>query len=94
MYVLELLTKIPNGKVTTYAELARKAGLHPRKVAHVLKNNKTPDKFPCYKVVMSNSVIGGYSASGGMREKIRRLQADGIEVKNGKVDLKKHLWRF
>ena len=93
MDVLSLLAKIPRGKVTTYAELAKITGLHPRTVAQILKENKHPNKFQCYKVVMSNSTVGGYSARGGVREKIRRLRADGAEVKKGKIDLKKYLWR-
>ena len=69
--VLELLRKIPEKKVSTYASIAKKAGLHPRAVAVILSKNKNLDEHPCYKVVYSSGHIGGYNA--GVRNKIKRL---------------------
>jgi alkylated DNA nucleotide flippase Atl1 len=43
-------------------------------------------------VVKSNGELGGYKL--GSREKERLLSAEGIVIKDGKVDLKKHLFRF
>jgi alkylated DNA nucleotide flippase Atl1 len=43
-------------------------------------------------VVKSNGELGGYKL--GSREKGRLLSAEGIVIKDGKVDLKKHLFRF
>lgn len=86
--IFSFLKRIPCGKVSTYARIAKEAGTHPRAVASVLRSNKDPDVIPCYKVVMSDGRIGGYSGSGGVNEKIRKLKADGILVKNGKADPK------
>jgi deoxyribonuclease V len=87
--VLALLRRIPKGRVTTYAELARAVDSSPRGVASTLASNASPDAFPCYKVVMSDGRLGGYSAAGGIAEKKRRLKADGVEVVSGRVDLKR-----
>ena len=79
-----LLDKIPKGKVTTYKEIARAMGIKGcRYVGQLLNKNPEPDKYPCYKVVRSNGKSGGYS--GGQKNKIQRLQNDGIEIKKGKV---------
>jgi methylated-DNA-[protein]-cysteine S-methyltransferase len=90
----ELLLKIPKGKVTTYKEIGKAMETRGyRFVGQLLHNNKYPDKYPCYKVVKSDGDIGGFAL--GMKDKIRRLNADGIEVKNGKIlDFKKVLHKF
>jgi len=90
--VLELTKKIPKGKVTTYSEIARALG-NPdasRAVGNALKSNACPDKIPCYRVVHSDGSVGGYSGRGSTKEKVRRLERDGIEITKGKVDLKRY----
>jgi len=90
------LKKIPKGKVTTYKELALVMGTHSRAIARILAANKDPENIPCYKVVRSDGSIGGYTFKGRLdvKRKIALLKRDGIEVKNGKIDLKKYLHRF
>lgn len=92
--VYRLLRKVPEGKVTTYKELARAAKTHPRAVGMLMRLNKDPLNIPCYKVVRSDGSLGGYSPDRGIQEKKRLLEEDGVEVKNSKVDLKKHLHTF
>ena len=82
--VFSFLRSIPKGETATYGQIARIVGIHPRAVAAILRSNKDPEHIPCYKVVMSDGSIGGYSASGGIKEKIRRLKSDGLTIKKGK----------
>jgi deoxyribonuclease V len=84
-HTLMLLQQIPKGRVTTYKALAKALGNEKlvRVIGRILSQNKEPDKYPCYKVVYSNGKLGGYSL--GIKEKIRRLKKDGIEVKNNKI---------
>jgi O-6-methylguanine DNA methyltransferase len=94
---LSLLRKIPKGKVTTYKELARATNSSPRAIGQVMRNNKEPEKYPCYKVVRSDGSIGGYSGETKGKEVKRKaslLIKDGIVVNNNKIDLKKHFHRF
>jgi methylated-DNA-[protein]-cysteine S-methyltransferase len=91
--VYSLLKKVPSNKVTTYAELARAAGTHPRAVAVFMKTNRDPGKIECFRVVKSNGQVGGYSGHGGVRKKIELLIKCGIEVENGVVE-NKHVHRF
>lgn len=90
--VLPLLRKIPEGKVTTYKELAEAADSHPRAVGKILNSNPEPDKYPCYKVVKSDGKLGGYKL--GKDKKAELLGEDGAQVKGGKVDLGKCLFEF
>jgi len=79
-----LLIKIPKNRITTYKILAKKLRTSPRAIGKMLNANKYPEKYPCYKVVMNDGRIGGYSSS--IKEKIKLLRKDGIEVRNGKIE--------
>ena len=92
--VYYLLKRIPKGKVTTYLELAKFAGFHPRTIGILMKKNKDPLRNPCYKVVRSDGSVGGYSAKGGIKTKIRLLQKDGIRIEKRKINLNVYLYRF
>ena len=93
---LILLRKIPKGRVTTYGLLATATGSSPRAIGQIMKRNKYPEVYPCYKVICSDGSIGGYAGKvKGKRtqEKIGKLKKDGIQIENGKVD-KKYFWNF
>jgi len=83
----KLLLKIPKGKITTYKEIGKQLGVHPRFAGRIVGSNPDGDAYPCYKVIYSNGGIGGYGGSDPrkIREKIRRLKKDGIVIKNGKI---------
>ena len=88
----ELLREIPHGKVVTYGNLAEMLGNKSwaRAVGNALHSNPDGNKYPCYKVVNSKGELSPAYAFGGIEEQKRRLEADGIAVENGKVDLKKY----
>jgi O-6-methylguanine DNA methyltransferase len=50
--VLDIVSKIPKGKVLTYKEVAKKAGSPnaSRAVGSILKQNFNP-KIPCHRVI-------------------------------------------
>ncbi len=88
-----LLTQIPYGKVATYGSLAESLGnkAWARAVGNALHNNPDGDKYPCYKVVNSKGELSSAFAFGGLAEQQRRLEAEGIVVADGRVDLTKYL---
>ncbi len=90
--VYELLKKVPKDKVTTYRELARAAGTHPRAVAVFMKTNRDPVGIPCFRVIMSSGRVGGYGSL-GTEKKIELLKKNGIKVRNGKVE-PEYVYRF
>lgn len=89
-----LLAKIPKGKVSTYGLLARKLKIHPRYAGKLLSENPDGVKYPCYKIIRSDGSLGSYTSKRGVRDKIRNLRRDGIDIKNNKIDLKKYLFNF
>ena len=96
--VLELVKKIPKGRVSTYKEIGKALGRRGqiyRAVGRALKDNPCPVKIPCHRVVCSNGSIGGYSGKGGVRKKIELLKSEGIKIRKGKiVDFSKKIFRF
>lgn len=90
--VLNFLTTIPQGKVATYGQIAEALGCPgaARAVGNALHQNPDGDKYPCYKVVNSKGELSGRFAFGGIMVQQERLESDGIEVKNNRVDLTKY----
>ncbi|MCR5666525.1 MAG: methylated-DNA--[protein]-cysteine S-methyltransferase [Eubacterium sp.] len=90
--IYEAVKQIPKGKVATYGKVAEMAGdkKMARAVGNALHKNSDPDAIPCYRVVNSKGELAGEFAFGGAREQAKLLEADGIEVVDGRVDLKKY----
>ena len=90
--IYEAVKKIPKGTVATYGQVAALAGdkKMARAVGNALHRNPDPDTIPCYRVVNSKGELAGEFAFGGPCAQQRLLEADGIEVIDGKVDLKKY----
>lgn len=94
--VWQALKKIPKGKVTTYALLAKflETGA-VRAVGTAVGKNPDAPQVPCHRVVRSDGTIGNYSALGGKNQKIAILMEEGMKIKNEKIiDLEKVLFRF
>jgi len=89
-----LLKKIPKGKVTTYGILAKKCKTSARAVGAIMRSNKHPEGYPCFKVIASDGSLGGYCGKMNSKKKTQLLKNDGIEIKNGKINLQKYLHKF
>ncbi len=75
--VLDVVRKIPKGKVMTYKEVAKKAGNEKagRAVGNFMKSNY--DKtVPCHRVIRSDGKVGDYNR-GGSSAKIALLKKEG-----------------
>jgi methylated-DNA-[protein]-cysteine S-methyltransferase len=84
MQCLNLLLKIPKGKVTTYQELAHALETRAyRAVGTAMAKNEFLGTYPCYKVIKTNGEVGEYA--GQQPKKIELLEKDGIIIKNKKV---------
>ena len=90
--IYEAVKKIPKGKVATYGQIAEMAGDRKmaRAVGNALHKNPDPDSIPCYRVVNAKGELSGEFAFGGKNAQAKLLMADGIEVVDGKENLKKY----
>ena len=80
----ELLQQIPQGKVTTYKEIAKALNTKAyRAVGNAMAKNKQLFVIPCHRVVKSNGEIGNYQL--GVAKKISLLMDEGVAITSNKV---------
>ena len=88
--VLNIVSQIPYGKVTTYGHIAALAGWpsHSRMVGRTLRYSPEAEKLPCHRVVNKE----GRTAPGWSQQR-PLLEKEGVRFKsNGRVDMQLHLW--
>lgn len=90
--IYEAVKRIPKGHVATYGKVAEMAGdaKMARAVGNALHKNPDPEHIPCFRVVNAKGELAGEFAFGGKGAQAKLLKADGVEVVDGKVDLKKY----
>jgi methylated-DNA-[protein]-cysteine S-methyltransferase len=79
-HVYDIIAQIPEGKVTTYGDIARALG-HPRAsrlIGRILNKNPNPILTPCHRVIKSNGNIGGYAF--GKTRKKELLKKEGLSI--------------
>ncbi|MBS0432692.1 MAG: MGMT family protein [Proteobacteria bacterium] len=81
---------IPRGRVASYGEIAARAGLPRRARLAGRALSEAPDGIglPWHRIVRADGRIA--CRSNGMREQERRLRAEGVEVRNGRVRMGAH----
>lgn len=89
-----LLSQIPQGRVTTYKEIAKAMNSNAiRAVGSLIGKNPNAPKVPCHRVVKSDGSIGGYAF--GVDKKIEILQKEGLKITNNKVEnFAENLYKF
>ncbi len=79
------VARIPKGKVSTYAQVAKAVG--KPKAARAVGNalNKSPGmpQCPCHRVVKSDGRVGGFAS--GSKKKMALLSSEGISFDKGKI---------
>jgi O-6-methylguanine DNA methyltransferase len=96
MRVYEFLQSIPKGKVVTYGQIAAFLGNKnlARAVGKILHRNPDGDLYPCYKVVNAKGMLSPNYCFGGTEEQARRLELEGIKVKDNRVDMDIYKYNF
>lgn len=91
--VYEITKRIPPGKVLTYGQLAQLAGSPKaaRAVGMCMSQNSDNKIVPCHRVVASDGKLRGF-AFGGISEKKKKLEKEGVRFIGDKVDLSSSQW--
>ena len=93
--VYKKLLEVPEGKVTTYGDLAKAVGLvnGQRAIGNIMKKNPFPVIVPCHRVIKSDGTVGGYAY--GTERKKYMLSKEGLKINNNKIlDFQKNLFQF
>jgi methylated-DNA-protein-cysteine methyltransferase-like protein len=82
-----VIASIPRGQVSTYGAVARAAGLpgRARQTAYALRMAPEGLHLPWHRVLGAGGRIVFPPASAAFREQARRLRAEGVSVKHGRV---------
>ena len=77
--VYAIARRIPPGETLTYGEIATRLGdrLLARDVGTALGQNPWPIVVPCHRVTAAGGKLGGFSAPGGARTKLKLLAIEG-----------------
>lgn len=93
--ILQVVALIPYGKVASYGQIARMAGLpkHARLVGYVLKHLDSEAEIPWHRVINSQGKIS-LSKLDDQGENIQRVKllAEGVMVIGDKINLKQYQW--
>ena len=77
---------IPAGETSTYGAIAARLGAAaaetydaalPRAVGQALGRNPWPIVIPCHRVTAADGRMGGFSAPGGRKTKLKLLELEG-----------------
>jgi len=83
------LAQIPKGKVITYGNLAKLAGMPngARLAGRLMCELPEGSKLPWHRVINSQGKLSISENSESYREQIRRLEKEGVAINNGKIKL-------
>jgi len=92
--VYEVVKSIPRGKVLCYGDVARLTGRPraSRQVGWALHVNPEPGEIPCHRVLFKDGRLSPAFAFGGANAQQILLEAEGVAVIDGKVDMKIYRW--
>lgn len=89
--IYAIVLEIPKGKVTSYGVIAQLAGYpkNARLVGRALRDSSFFGDYPCHRVLHSDGTLVE-----GWDEQRDLLEAEDVSfLQNGKVNMKKHLWK-
>jgi methylated-DNA-[protein]-cysteine S-methyltransferase len=92
--VYALIRQIPEGRVSTYADIAHAMGTGAhRAVGTALARNPDIPATPCHRVVKSDGHVGQYAFN--TPKKIALLKGEGVRVVNSRVvDFERKRFQF
>ena len=93
--VIKLIKSVPKGKVATYGLIAKLAGKPKgaRGVGWILHSSTNKYKLPWQRIIKSQGRLPFPEGSHKFMLQESKLEAEGVVVINGKIDLKKYLWK-
>ena len=90
-----MLAAIPAGKVVSYGELAALAGLGraARWVGRTLSQLPDNTRLPWHRVLGAGGRLSLAAGTPSGDEQRARLRAEGLTLRNDRVDMRRHGWR-
>ncbi len=93
--IWQVVMAVPPGRVVSYGQVAEMAGLgrQARFVGRAL--GKLPDGHgvPWFRVLRSTGQIAFPEGSAAFERQVSLLRAEGVEVENGRVSMRRYRWQ-
>lgn len=93
--IWQVIAMIPEGKVSTYGDIAKHAGLAKaaRRVGMALRGLPDDTRIPWHRVINSQGRISLPEGSASQYRQREKLESEGVIFKpNKSVDLRKYRW--
>ena len=89
--VFTIIANIPEGRVASYGQIARIAGMpsHARLVGRILSQLPADTSLPWHRVVSSKGRINHPAAN----HQKKKLEHEGVTLTNGQISLKHYGWK-
>tara|TARA_B100000886_G_scaffold297775_1_gene225628 strand:+ start:68 stop:343 length:276 start_codon:yes stop_codon:yes gene_type:complete len=80
--VWKYIKSIQKSNVKTYKQVAIgiRSPKSARAVANACAKNPYAPKIPCHRVIRTDGALGGYSGKGGIKQKLRLLRSEKVEI--------------
>ena len=90
-----LVARIPLGRVATYGQIAKLAGMpgRARQVGYALAHSPTDIDLPWHRVINAKGQVSPRSGSGFHHMQRALLEREGVVFDGDRIDMKRHLWR-
>jgi len=86
--MLDVVARIPSGRVATYGDIAARAGSRSPRLAGFVLSQLADESTPWHRVLRANGTPAPHLAD----EQLQRLRFEDVVVVDGRVDLLKYRW--
>eukprot|EP00929_Paragymnodinium_shiwhaense_P017803 TRINITY_DN127554_c0_g1_i1.p1 TRINITY_DN127554_c0_g1~~TRINITY_DN127554_c0_g1_i1.p1 ORF type:complete len:145 (-),score=27.70 TRINITY_DN127554_c0_g1_i1:57-491(-) len=88
--VYELLSRLPEGSITTYGDIAKVIGSSAQAVGNACSKNPFYPVVPCYRVVGAGGRLSGLFSETDLssplvQKKVALLKKEGVAVRDGQL---------
>jgi len=87
--MLDAVDQIPPGQVSTYGDVAARAGSRSPRLAGLVLSQLSDEQTPWHRVLRADGTPAPHLAD----EQLGRLRAEGVLASNGRISLRKYRFR-
>ena len=93
--ILQVVMAVPQGRVVSYGQVAEMAGLgrQARYIGKALGKLPEGHSVPWYRVIRTNGQIAFPVGSEKYQEQKSLLEAEGVEVTDGRISMPRFRWQ-